>query len=107
MAQSAAGATVTPKMQMSPERAREVVLMTKQIRQNFPELKDVPDERLLYTTWRSFKQIDQTSDSDYHTMANVFFREFDRHLLNYQLSKAGEEEAVRHRFFGIITALFQ
>jgi len=106
MAQSTAGATVTPKMQMSPERATQVIQMTKRVRQNFPELKDVPDEKLLYATWRSFKRIDQTSDSDYHKMANVFFREFDRHLLNYQFSKAGEDDVVRHRFFAIITDLF-
>ncbi|HIW71006.1 MAG TPA: hypothetical protein H9875_00115 [Candidatus Levilactobacillus faecigallinarum] len=107
MAQNAAGATATPKMQMSPERAHEVVLMTQRIRQNFPELATIPDDRLLYATWRSFKRIDQTSDSDYHTMAGVFFREFDRHLLNYQFSKAGEDDVVRHRFFAIITDLFQ
>ncbi|GEO66347.1 hypothetical protein [Levilactobacillus spicheri] len=107
MAQIAAGATATPKMQMSPERAHEVVQMTQRIRQNFPELNAVPDEQLIYATWRSFKRIDQTSDSDYHKMANVFFREFDRHLLHYQFSKAGEDDVVRHRFFAIITDLFQ
>ncbi|GEO69919.1 hypothetical protein [Levilactobacillus acidifarinae] len=107
MAQTVSGATATPKMQMSPERAQEVIQMTKRVRQGFPELKDVPDDQLLYATWRSFKRIDQTSDSDYHRMANVFFREFDRHLLNYQFSKAGEDDVVRHRFFAIITELFQ
>ncbi|MDT7018872.1 hypothetical protein RIN67_05410 [Levilactobacillus namurensis] len=107
MAQSATGTTAAPQMQMSPERAHEVVLMTQQIRRNFPEISDVPDDQLLYTTWRSFKRINQTSDSDYHTMAKVFFREFDRHLLNYQFSKAGEEVAVRRRFFAILTDLFQ
>lgn len=107
MAQTVTGATATPKMQMSPERARQVIQMAKRIRQEFPELKDVSDEQLLFATWRSFKRIDQTSDSDYHKMANVFFREFDRHLLHYQFSKAGEDDVVRHRFFAIITALFQ
>lgn len=101
------GATATPKMQMSPERANEVVRMTQMIRRKFPELHNVADDRLIYATWRSFKRIDQTSDSDYHTMADVFFREFDRHLLDYQFSKAGQDDLVRHRFFAIITELFQ
>lgn len=107
MAHTAAGATATSKMQMSPERAQEVIQMAKRARHSFPELKTVSDERLLYAIWRSFKRIDQTSDSDYHTMAKVFFQEFDRHLLHYEFSRAGEDDAVRQRFFAIITDLFQ
>ncbi|WP_057877999.1 MULTISPECIES: hypothetical protein [Levilactobacillus] len=107
MTQATAGATATPKMQMSPERARQVVRMTKSIREHFPELAKVPDAQLIYSTWRSFKRIDQTNDSDYQTMADVFFHEFDRHLLDYQFSKAGEDEQVRQRFFAILTELLQ
>ncbi|KRL93187.1 hypothetical protein ACUIJQ_07435 [Levilactobacillus hammesii] len=99
--------TATPEMQMSPERAKQVIRMTKSIRQHFPELTQVPDAQLIYATWRSFKRIDQTNDSDYQTMADVFFHEFDRHLLNYQFSKAGEDEVVKHRFFAILTELLQ
>ncbi|WP_407889982.1 hypothetical protein [Levilactobacillus sp. N40-8-2] len=107
MTQVAAGATAAPEMQMSPERAKQVVRMTKSIRQHFPELAQVQDAQLIYSTWRSFKRIDQTNDSDYQTMADVFFHEFDRHLLNYQFSKAGEDDVVKHRFFAILTELLQ
>ncbi|WP_125546280.1 hypothetical protein [Levilactobacillus lindianensis] len=107
MTQATADATATSKMQMSPERARQVVRMTKSIREHFPELAKVSDAQLIYSTWRSFKRIDQTNDSDYQTMADVFFHEFDRHLLDYQFSKAGEDELVRQRFFAILTELLQ
>jgi len=105
MTQATAGSSAAPKMQMSPERAKQVVTMTKSIRAHFPELASIPDAQLIYSTWRSFKRIDQTNDSDYQTMANVFFHEFDRHLLNYQLSKSGQEAGVSHRFFAILTEI--
>lgn len=105
MTQATAGSSVAPQMQMSPKRAKQVVTMTKSIRAHFPELSEVSDAQLIYSTWRSFKRIDQTNDSDYKTMAAVFFHEFDRHLLNYQLSKSGQEMAIRQRFFAILTEI--
>ncbi|WP_125683239.1 hypothetical protein [Levilactobacillus yonginensis] len=105
MTQATAGSTAAPKMQMSPERAKQVVKMTKSIRGNFPELAAISDAQLIYSTWRSFKRIDQTNDSDYTTMADVFFHEFDRHVLNYQFSKTGQTETIRHRFFAVLTEL--
>ncbi|MFC6259636.1 hypothetical protein [Levilactobacillus fujinensis] len=105
MTQATAGATTAPKMEMSPERAKQVITMTKNIRAHFPELADVSDAQLIYSTWRAFKRIDQTNDSDYQTMANVFFHEIDRHLLKYKLSKAGQGEIISQRFFAILTEI--
>lgn len=105
MTQATASSTATPTMQMSPKRAQQVVKMAKGIRHNFPELTTISDAQLIYATWRSFKQIDQTNDSDYQTMAKVFFHEFDQHLLHYQFSKAGQETMIRQRFFALLTKL--
>ncbi|MFC6275798.1 hypothetical protein ACFQET_09820 [Levilactobacillus tangyuanensis] len=103
MTQATAGSTSAPRMEMSPERATQVVKMTKTIRQHFPELAALSDAKIIYATWRSFKRIDQTNDSDYHTMAKVFFQEFDKNVMDYQLSKNGREDEMRQRFFAILT----